>query len=258
MGTATDTRELGPLLRGWRERRRLSQQELSNRSSVSARHVSRVETGKARPTPEMILHLADSLDVPLRDRNQLLLAGGYAPQYRDRGLDDASVAVVMDGLRNLLDAHLPYPALLLDDYWDVVDSNAAVDALLQGCAPELLEPPVNVIRLCLHPGGLARRIGNFAEWASHLHHQIVHRAECTHDPRHLALAAEAGSHLAGTPRTAPTGSPVLALELTADDGGRLRFFSTSAQLTTPTDATLEGLHMETFLPADEPTRQRFS
>ena len=249
---------MGPLLRGWRERRRFSQQELSNRSAVSTRHLSRVETGRARPTPEMILHLADHLDVPLRERNRLLLAGGYAPQYRDRGLDDASVALVMEGLRGLLDAHLPYPALLLDDYWDVVDSNAGVDALLAGCAPELLEPPVNVIRLCLHPGGLAPRIGNFTEWASHLYHQLVHRAERSHDPRHLALAEEAGSRLAGTRRTAPAGSPVLTLELATDEGDPLRFFSTSARLTTPTDAALEGLHMETFLPADASTRRRFA
>jgi len=258
MSTATDTREVGRLLRSWRERRRFSQQELSNRSSVSTRHLSRVETGRAHPTAEMILYLADHLDVPLRERNRLLLAGGYAPQYRDRGLNDASVAVVMDGLRSLLDAHLPYPALLLDDHWDVIDSNAGVDVLLKGCAPRLLEPPINVIRLCLHQDGLAPRIGNFAEWAAHLHHQLVHRAERTHDPRHLALADEAGRHLAGTPRTTPTGSPVLTLELTAGDGDPLRFFSTSARLTTPTDAALEGLHMETFLPADEPTRQRFA
>ncbi|MFE0190966.1 helix-turn-helix domain-containing protein [Streptomyces sp. NPDC058989] len=258
MSIAVDAREVGPLLRTWRERRRLSQQDLSDRSSVSTRHLSRVETGRAHPTPEMILHLADYLDVPLRERNRLLLAGGYAPQYRDRDLDDASVAVVMEGLRQLLDAHVPYPALLLDDYWDVVDSNAGVDALLEGCAPELLEPPINVIRLCLHRKGLAPRINNFAEWASHLHHQLVHRAERTHDPRHLALVEEAGRHLAGTHQIAPTGSPVLALEIAAGNGGPLRFFSTSAQLTTPTDAALEGLRLETFLPADESTRRRFA
>lgn len=255
MSTALDTREVGTLLRCWRERRRFSQQELSNLSAVSTRHLSRVETGKAHPTPDMILHLADHLDVPLGDRDRLLLAGGYAPRYRDRGPDDASVAVVMDGLRGLLDAHMPYPALLLDAYWDVVDSNAGVDALLEGCAAELLEPPVNVIELCLHPDGLAPRIGNFTEWASHLYHQLVHRAERTHDPRHLALAEEARRHLDGVPRTAPTGSPVLTLELTTPDGP-LRFFSTSAQLTTPADAALEGLHIETFLPADESTRRR--
>jgi transcriptional regulator with XRE-family HTH domain len=258
MSTAVDTREVGPMLRSWRERRRFSQQELSDRSSVSTRHLSRVETGRAHPTPEMILLLADYLDVPLRERNRLLLAGGYAPRYRDRGLDDASVALVMKGLRGVLDAHLPYPALLLDDYWDVVDANAGIDALLLGCAPELLDPPINVIRLCLHRDGLAPRIGNFDEWASHLYQQLVHRAERTHDPRHLALAQEAKSYLGSTDRTAPTGSPVLTLELATGEGDPLRFFSTSAQLTTPTDATLEGLHMETFLPADESTRRRFA
>lgn len=258
MTTATDTGEVGPLLRGWRERRRFSQQELSNRSAVSTRHLSRVETGRARPTPEMILHLADHLDVPLRERNRLLLAGGYAPRYPEHGLDDTSVALVMDGLRGLLDAHLPYPALLLGDHWDVVDANAGLDALLAGCAPHLLEPPVNVVRLCLHPEGLAPRIGNFAEWASHLYHQLVHRAERSHDPRHLALAEEAGRHLEGTHRAAPPGGPVLTLELAMEEGPPLRFFSTSARLTTPTDAALEGLHMETFLPADEATRRRFA
>ncbi|MET7288704.1 helix-turn-helix transcriptional regulator [Streptomyces sp. NPDC005573] len=254
---AADTREVGPLLRTWRVRRHFSQQDLSDRSSVSTRHLSRVETGRAHPTPEMILHLADCLDVPLRERNRLLLAGGYAPRYQDGGLDGASVAVVMEGLRQLLDAHLPYPALLLDDYWDVIDYNAGVDALLAGCAAELLEPPVNVVRLCLHREGLAPRIGNFDQWASHLLHQITHRAERTHDPRHLALAEEARMHLAGTRPTAPTGSPVLTLELAAADGHPLRFFSTSAQLTAPTDAALEGVRMETFLPADASTRERF-
>ncbi|MFI5664134.1 helix-turn-helix domain-containing protein [Streptomyces sp. NPDC051684] len=252
-----DARAVGPLLRGWRERRRFSQQELSNRSAVSTRHLSRVETGRAHPTPEMILHLADHLDVPLRARNQLLLAGGYAPHYRDRDLADASLAVVMDGLRGLLDAHMPYPALLLDTYWDVVDANDGVAALLEGCAPALLEPPINVIRLCVHEEGLAPRIRNFTEWASHLHHQLVHRAERTHDPRHFALAEETARHLAAVPRTAPTGSPVLTLELTVPDAEPLRFFSTSAQLTTPADAALEGLHLETFLPADAATRRRF-
>lgn len=258
MSTAVDIRGVGPLLRDWRERRRFSQQELSDRSAVSARHLSRVETGKAHPTAQMILRLAEYLDVPLRERNRLLLAGGYAPHYQDRGLDDASVAVVMEGLRQLLDAHLPYPALLLDDHWDVVDSNAGADALLEGCAQELLEPPVNVIRLCLHPDGLAPRIVNFAEWASHLYQQLSHRAERTHDRRHLAMAQEARSHLAATHRTAPPAGPVLTLELATGDGGTLRFFSTSAQLTTPADAALAGLHLETFLPADAATRQRYA
>lgn len=256
MSPAVEVPPVGALLRTWRARRRFSQQELSNRSRVSTRHLSRVETGKAHPTPEMLLHLSDNLDVPLRDRNRLLLAAGYAPRYRDRPWDDTSVAVVMDGLRRLLDAHLPYPALLLDDHWDVVDANAAVDQLLAGCAPELLEPPINVVRACLHPDGLAHRIGNLAEWGGHLLRQVSHRAERTHDQRHRELAAEIAGYLSAPDAATPGTGPVITLEIEVD-GHRLRFFSTSATLSTATDAALEGLHLETFLPADEATRRRF-
>jgi transcriptional regulator with XRE-family HTH domain len=256
MTVVVDAAEVGVLLRTWRERRRFSQQELSNRSRVSTRHLSRVETGKAHPTPAMVLHLADHLEVPLRERNRLLLAAGYAPHYEDNRLDDGSVAVVMDGLRHLLDAHLPYPALLLDTYWDVIDANAAVDQLLVGCDPALTEPPLNVVRLCLHPGGLAPRIRNLDQWAAHLHQQVTHRAEHTHDRRHLELVAEIESYLDQPPRLPVSTGPVLTLELETE-AGLLRFFSTSAQLSTATDAALEGLHLETFLPADVATRQAF-
>ncbi|MTE17625.1 helix-turn-helix domain-containing protein [Streptomyces sp. TRM43335] len=256
MSVAVEPPSVGALLRVWRERRRFSQQELSNRSRVSTRHLSRVETGKAHPTPEMLMHLFDTLDVPLRDRNRLLLAAGYAPRYRDHRLDDASIAVVMDGLRRLLDAHMPYPALLLDDHWDVVDANAAVDRLLNGCAPELLEPPINVVRVCLHPDGLARRIGNLAEWGGHLLQQVSHRAERTHDRRHHELAAEIAGYLGEPDAATPLTGPVITLEIDVD-GTPFRFFSTSATLSTATDAALEGLHLETFLPADDETRRRF-
>jgi transcriptional regulator with XRE-family HTH domain len=254
MTAAVDAPEVGPLLRTWRERRRFSQQELSNRSQVSTRHLSRVETGKARPTSDMVLHLADHLEVPLSERNRLLLAAGYAPHYRHHDLGDQSVAVVMDGLRHLLDAHLPYPALLLDSYWDIVDANGAVDRLLAGCDPSLLEPPMNVLRVCLHPGGIASRIRNLHEWAAHLHRQVVHRAEHTHDPRHRELVREVESYVDAVPGSPPTTGPVLTLELDTE-AGTLRFFSASAQLDTATDATLEGLHLETFLPADQTTRR---
>lgn len=256
MTLAAEHPPVGALLRTWRERRRYSQQELSNRSRVSTRHLSRVETGKASPTAEMLVHLSEHLDVPLRDRNRLLLAAGYAPRYPDHRLDDAPVAVVMEGLRRLLDAHLPYPALLLDDHWDIVDSNSAVSRLLSGCAAELLEPPVNVVRVCLHPDGLARRIANRDEWGGHLLQQVCHRAERTHDPRHRRLAEETSGYLGRSEPVPPRTGPVLTLELEAE-GGRLRFFSTSATLSTATDATLEGLHLETFLPADDETRRRF-
>lgn len=245
---------VGEILRDWRERRRFSQQELSNVSMVSTRHLSRVETGKAHPTAEMVLRLADHLDVPLRARNRLLLAAGYAPRYPDRSLQDTSLASVMAGLRSLLDAHLPFPALLLDDYWDVVDTNAAVDALLAGCAAELLVPPVNVLRLSVHPGGLAPRIENLEGWTAHLHHQVASRAERTGEARHRELAAELAAHRGGDRPESRSEGPVLTLDLRVGTTV-LHLFSTTAQLTTATDAALEGLHLETFLPADEGTRQ---
>jgi transcriptional regulator with XRE-family HTH domain len=255
MSTVEAESEVGAMLRGWRERRRLSQQALSDLSAVSTRHLSRVETSLAQPSPEMILHLAEHLEVPLQDRNRLLLAGGYAPRYGDRPLTDASLSVVMGGLRALLDAHAPYPALLLDDHWDLVDANPAVDLLLAGVAPALLEPPVNVVRLCLSPDGLAPRIRNLAEWAAYLHAQLRSRAERTGDPRHRDLADEVATTLPSGPAPVPAG-PVLTLRLRTERG-ELTFFSTSARLTTATDVALDGLHLETFLPADEATRTAF-
>lgn len=253
MTQVVDEAGVGSLLRTWRERRRFSQQELSNRSEVSTRHVSRVETGLAKPTSQMVLRLADVLDVPLRDRNRLLLAAGHAPTFPEHRLDHPDVAEIMSGLRHLLDAHLPYPALLLDTHWDIVDANAAVDRLLVGCDAELLEPPVNVLRVSLHPGGLAPRIRNFEQWAGHLHHQVARRAEHTHDARHYELVAEIETYLRYRPAAPAATGPVLPLELEAE-GGTLRFFSASARLDTASDGTLEGLHLETFLPADAVTR----
>lgn len=255
LGDSVASDGVGGLLRTWRQRRRYSQLELSSRAEVSTRHLSRVETDLARPSPDMILHLCEHLDVPLRERNRLLLAGGYAPRYPDRGLDDSSLEVVMDGLRRLLDAHSPYPALLLDSVWDVVDANPAVAPLLQGCDPALLEPPINVIRLCIHPGGLTPRILNLAEWVGHLRSQVVHRRDRTFDPRLADLVREMDVHVPTSAGHQPSGGPVLALEL-ATDTEPMRLFSSTAQLTTSSDATLEGLHLETFLPADASTRER--
>ncbi|WP_209305583.1 helix-turn-helix domain-containing protein [Microbacterium sp. dk485] len=257
MSTYAPDRTVGAMLREWRQRRRFSQQDLSDVSSVSTRHLSRVETGRAHPTPEMILHLADTLEVPLRERNGLLLAAGYAPRYSDRPRGDASVASVMAGLRSLLDAHLPYPALLLDDDWDVVDANAAVDALLAGCAPELLEPPLNVLRLTVDEQGLAQRIVNLEEWTAHLYWQVAHRADRTGRPRHHELAAMVAAQRGGVPRLSPSTGPVLTMDLRAGDTV-LRMFSTTGRLTTATDVALEGLHLETFLPADDATRAYFT
>ncbi len=252
----THEQGVGPLLRGWRDRRRMSQLELSNRASVSTRHLSCLENGRSAPTRAMVATLADHLEVPLGARNELFLAAGYAPPYDERPLGDEDLAPVMDGLRRLLDAHSPWPALLLDDRWDIVDANAAVEALLVGCAPELLEPPVNAIRVTLHPRGLAPRIRNLAEWGGHLVSQLRHRAETTRDPALTALLAETEESLvARGPGTSVKG-PVATMELQQGDH-LMRFFSISARLEMATDLTVEGLHLETFVPADAATAALF-
>jgi transcriptional regulator with XRE-family HTH domain len=244
----------GVLLRLWRERRRLSQLDLADRAGVSTRHLSFIENGRSRPTAEMILRLADQLDVPLRERDRLLLAGGFAPRFDRQAVSPESVAVVMSGLRDLLDAHLPYPALLLDNHWDVIDTNSAVENLLMGCDPALLEPPLNALRVSLHPGGLAPRIRNLNAWADHLIRQVQSRASHTHDPQLRELAAELAGYVdVGVSQLRPSSAPVLALELESASG-LLRFFTVAAQLETPNDSVLEGLHLETFVPADDATR----
>ena len=252
----TGAAPIGSELRRWRELRALSQLALATRASVSTRHLSFVENGRSRPTPEMILRLADVLEVPMSEQNRLLLAAGFAPRHPERGLDDADLSSVLAGLRSLLDAHAPYPALLLDDHWDVVDANAAVHALLTDCDPVVLEPPINVIRLALHPRGLAPRIRNLPTWRAHLLHQLEHRIDRTGgDPRLTALREE----MAGCPGgDEPTGQrpvdPVVLLELETDDAP-LRMFSVASRIEGPADVTLDALHLETFLPADDHTRR---
>ena len=186
---------VGELLRDWRRRRRLSQLDLSIQADISTRHLSFVETGRSRPTPEMIIRLTEQLDVPLRERNTMLLAGGYAPAYPQHGLDEPELASVRAALRRVLAAHEPNPAVLINRWWEMVDANGAVAALTDGCAPELLVPPVNVLRLSLHPDGMAPRIVNLPQWRAHLLSQLRRRAEALGDQRLRELAAE----LAGYP-----------------------------------------------------------
>lgn len=226
---------------------------------MSTRHVSYVENGRSRPTPEMIVRLAEVLRVPMAEQNRLLLAGGFAPRYPHRATDDEALASVMAGLRSLLDAHAPYPALLLDDHWDIVDANEPVDGLLAGCDPSLLEPPLNVIRLCLHPRGLAPRIRNLPVWRAHLLHQLGRRITHTGgDPALVGLQDEVTAYPSGDePSVRPLADPVVPLEV--DAGGHvLRFFSVASQIESASDVTLNGLHLETFVPADDRTRQMLS
>lgn len=250
---AAPGRSVGPLLRQWREHRRLSQLELSIRADVSTRHLSFIETGRARPTAEMILRLSDNLDVPLRERNELLLAGGYAPRYPQHELAAPALEVVRDALRLVLTSHEPYPALVIDRWWDLQDANQAGSALVQGCAPHLLEPPVNVLRVSLHPDGMAPRIVNLPQWRAHLLGQVRRRAEHTGDSRLRDLYDELAEYPGGVADAAPTGV-VLPLRLRHGDG-ELRMFSIEARVDTAADITVDELAIETFYPADPKSAQ---
>jgi transcriptional regulator with XRE-family HTH domain len=250
------TTPVGTLLRGWREHRRLSQLQLASQADVSTRHLSFVETGRATPSREMVLHLAEEMDVPLRERNRLLLAAGYAPVYRERGLDEAALAPVREAVRQVLTAHEPYPALVVDRHWHLVDANATASLFTALVAADLLAPPLNVLRASLHPDGLAPHIVNLGEWRAHLLGRLRRQAVFTGDEELRELYEE----LRGYPCDQPEplvevpgpGDVVVPLRLRYGDA-ELSFFSTVATFGTPLDVTVAELMIEGFFPADAPT-----
>lgn len=250
--TSIATRPVGHLLREWRERRRLSQLDLSIRADISTRHLSFVETGRSRPTPEMILRLTEQLEVPLRERNQLLLAGGYAPAFPQHGLEAPELAKVRDAMRLVLTSHEPYPAVVIDRWWTMLDANAAVPLMTQGIAAHLLEPPVNVLRLTLHPEGLAPRIVNLGQWRAHLLGQVRRRVETTGDPRLVELETELRGYPGGTDAAPPPTDVVLPMRL-RHGSQELSLFTIAAVVETASDVTVDELVIESFYPADEAT-----
>jgi transcriptional regulator with XRE-family HTH domain len=247
-------RPVGDLLREWRQRRQLSQLDLALAAEVSARHLSFVETGRSKPTSEMILRLTEHLEVPLRDRNTLLLAGGYAPAYPEHRLDGPELAAVRAALRHVLAGHDPYPAVVVNRWWELVDGNTAVAVLTEGAAPELLSPPVNVLRLSLHPDGMAPRIVNLAEWRGHLLTRLERQVAATGDTRLAELLAELRGYPGGEHgQPAPT---EVVVPLRYRHGDReLALFSMTAVVGTPMDVTIEELAIESFYPADQATAE---
>ncbi len=253
--TVTEERAVaGALLRDWRHRRRLSQLDLAHEAGVSARHISFIETGRSRPTRAMILRLGDRMDVPLREQNRLLLAGGFAPEHPEHTLDAPPMAEVNAAIEQILAAHLPFPALVIDQGWDLVAANDAVYALLEGVHPSLLEPPVNVIRLSLDPRGLAPRIENLAEWRWHLVDRLRRELAASGDPRLAALLDAAGEAEELDP---PSRGLVVPL-LLRTDVGVLSLLSTTTVFGTPREVTLSELAIEAFYPADDVTRRLLS
>jgi transcriptional regulator with XRE-family HTH domain len=240
--------EVGSLVRHWRQRRRLSQQALSDQCGVSTRHLSYIETGKARPSPTMVGQLSEALAVPLRERRRLFTAAGFVPDASELPLDAPALAEVNDALEQILAGHEPYPALVIDGGWDLVTANEAAYRLLADVPAELLEPPVNVVRLSLDPRGLAPRIVNLDEWRAAIMSRIRHEHDTTGDPRLAALVADFP-----VPRPHPTPGIVLTLRLRAGDDV-LSFLTTTTVFGTPGDVTVAELAIEALYPADAATR----
>lgn len=242
----------GLLIREWRQRRHFSQLDLAHRAEVSPRHLSWIETGRSRPTSAMVLRLCRHLEVPLRQQNQVLLAAGHAPAHPEHGLGDPPMAEANAALETILAAHAPYPALVVDRRWDLVSANDAAYALLGGVDADLLEPPVNVIRLSVHPRGLAPRIVNLGEWRAHLLERLRREHQASADPHLERLADEVADG-----GIEPVGSSALVVPLRLRDaeGRVLSLISTTTVFGTPREVTLSELAIEAFYPADEATRR---
>jgi len=252
----------GTHLRYWRQRRRMSQLELASQAELSTRHLSYVETGRASPGRDVVLRLAERLEVPLRERNALLVAAGYAPMYHQRRLDDPSMAAARRAIDIVLKAHEPYPALAIDRHWNMVTANAMVPLFLAGVDPGLLAGEVNVLRLSLHPQGLAPRIANLAEWRHHLLERVQQQVAITGDEVLVALHQELSAYPVSTHSTsmpqAHLGPDLAGLVVPVQfhtEAGLLSFISTTTVFGTPVDVTLQELAVESFLPADARTAE---
>jgi transcriptional regulator with XRE-family HTH domain len=263
------SRTVGDLLREWRQRRRMSQLLLASEAEVSTRHLSFVESGRATPSREMIMHLAERLDVPLRARNALLVAAGYAPLFRERPLSDPQLGAAREAVERVLKGHEPYPAVAVDRHWTIVAANRALAPLVAAASPALLAPPVNALRLSLHPDGIAPSIVNWHAWRAHLLARLQRQVEVSGDATLAALhdelagypapvgAASAASASSATQDARPaeaTPLDLIAVPLRLDTPhGVLSFFSTTTVFGTPVDVTLSELAIEAFFPADPQT-----
>jgi len=256
-------RSIGDHLRAWRQRRRMSQLDLASEADISTRHLSFVESGRSQPSRDMVLHLAERLDIPLRDRNVLLVSAGFAPIFPERQLQDPQLRSARRAVDLVLTGHEPFPALAVDRHWHLVAANAALERLMGGAAPSLLVAPINVLRLSLHPDGLAPRIANLAQWRQHLLERLRRQVELSAD----AVLADLLDELRKYPAPASSdrasdgngdfGGVVIPLRLVSE-GAILSFFSTTTVFGTPLDITLSELALEAFFPADPTTAESLS
>jgi transcriptional regulator with XRE-family HTH domain len=254
-----DRDDVGELIRAWRMKRRLSQLTLALDVGVSARHLSFVETGRARPSPELLLSMSEHLDVPLRERNAMLLAAGYAPRFSETSISSPDMASVQSALQRLLDAHDPYPGLALDRHWNVVLANKMAANMVATLPPFLLQPRINIFRASLHPEGFAALTKNFDEWGSYMLQELQRLVAATTDPDTLRLAEEVAAY----PNVAAlkakqsagmrTDNPLLVPCVLEVNGTRMSLFTTLATFGSPRDVTLAELTVELFYPADKAT-----
>lgn len=253
MSTVVERPAIGTLLREWRQRRHLSQLDLSSEAGVSSRHVSFIETGRSKPSRDMVLQLADMLEVPLREQNQLLIAAGFAPSFRERRLEDPDMAAVKSGLEIVLHGYEPFPCLVVDRGWNLLLANSGVNALMAGAAPHLLEPPINVLRLSLHPEGLAPQILNLAQWRAHVLGRLAREAAVSGSTVLAELHAELLAYPGGLE---DHNIEEIAVPLRIEMGGvQLAFMSTVTTFGTALDLTAAELSIEAFLPANEATAE---
>jgi transcriptional regulator with XRE-family HTH domain len=253
----TAARPIGDLLREWRQRRRLSQLTLACDAEISTRHLSFLETGRSQPSREMILHLSERLAIPMRDRNILLVAAGYAPMFPERSLDDPALQSVRKAIDLVLESQKPFPAFALDRHWNIVASNGALPEVYVGVAAHLVRPPINALRLTLHPDGLAPRIANLSEWRAHSLARLRRQIDLTADPVLIELLRELSQYPAPGGKhhaAAPADEPAVAIPFCiTTDRGLLSFFTTTTMFGSPVDITLSELAVECFYPADAAT-----
>ena len=249
---------MGDLLRQWRQRRRVSQLDLALEAEISPKHVSFIESGRAQPSREMIVRLAEHLDIPLRERNALLLAGGFAPVYAERSLDDPALASARAAVDLVLKGHEPFPAIAVDRHWSLVAANSAIGFMLEGVDPSLLAPPTNVLRVSLHPQGLGPRVANFVEWRAHVLERLRRQVDATNDAVLQDLLQELREYptpedAEDQPRPARDYAGVVVPFELRTPAGVLAFFGTTTVFGTPVDITLSELAVEAFFPADDAT-----
>lgn len=254
----TEQHNAGSLLRQWRQRRRYSQLALALEAEISQRHLSFIESGRSQPSRDMLMHLTDRLDVPLRERNIMLIAAGFAPAYGERALASPELAAARDTIDHVLSGHAPHPAVAVDRSWTLLSANKAIDILTEGASSYLLEGKVNVLRLSLHPDGLASRIINFSEWRSHILLRLERDIEICGDPELITLLEELRSypfpaHVSSTPSTQARHRSIAIPLVIACDEGPLEFLSTTTVFGTAVDVTLADIVIESFFPANAQT-----